>query len=313
MKAYQIYKSTRNLSPEQWRDARRGGIGGSDASAIVGLNPWSSPLDVYVSKVGSLADKQETEAMRLGHDLEPYVAARFTEATGLRVRRENNILQSIEHPVMLANVDRMVIGQRAGLECKTTQDWGRHDWESGQIPDTYYTQCQHYMAVTGYPVWHLAVLVMGRGFWHYEVPRSDEDIAALTTAEETFWREHIEAGVQPEPDGSDRDAALLRRLNPDLAGSIELPGMDEQLDRLAEIDAISKRLRKEADAIKQGIQQRMAGAAEARTERYSVKISDVRSTRLDTTRIRKEAPEVYERYSKESVSRRFTYKEAKNG
>ena len=78
--------STVSMTREEWLNARRKGIGGSDAAAIMGANPYASPLSVYLDKLGLAQEKEITEAMRQGTDLEDYVAKRFSEATGKKVR-----------------------------------------------------------------------------------------------------------------------------------------------------------------------------------------------------------------------------------
>ena len=109
----------KELSREEWLKKRKCGIGGSDAGAVCGMNPYISPMDVFQDKLSSEIDEGDTEAMRQGRDLEVYVAQRFTEATGLQVRRSNFMYQSEDYPFMLADVDRLVVGEDAGLECKT--------------------------------------------------------------------------------------------------------------------------------------------------------------------------------------------------
>ncbi len=97
---------------QEWLTQRRRGIGGSDAAAILGLNPWVSPFDVYLDKLGLSDPKPDTEAMRQGRDLEEYVAQRFVEATGKEVQVAPAMFQHPEHEWMLANVDRLVVGDR---------------------------------------------------------------------------------------------------------------------------------------------------------------------------------------------------------
>lgn len=84
--------STAGMSREDWLEQRRHTIGGSDAAGIIGLSKWSSPVSVWADKTGRLPDKPDTEAMRLGRDLESYVARRWMEATGKKVRRLNAML-----------------------------------------------------------------------------------------------------------------------------------------------------------------------------------------------------------------------------
>ena len=101
--------STRNLSKEDWLRYRKCGITGTDAGAILGLNPYRSAFQVYHDKISDTTENIDNEAMRQGRDLEDYVAQRFTEATGLKVRRANAIYQSEEHPLLLADFDRLTL------------------------------------------------------------------------------------------------------------------------------------------------------------------------------------------------------------
>lgn len=111
--------STSGMSREEWLRLRKSGIRGSNAGAVCGLNPYASPMSVFRDKVSEGVEAEDNESMRQGRDLEGYVARRFMEATGLKVRRSNQMYRSQEHPFMIADVDRIVVGENAGLECKT--------------------------------------------------------------------------------------------------------------------------------------------------------------------------------------------------
>ena len=77
--------STRNLSKEDWLRYRKCGITGTDAGAILGLNPYRSAFQVYHDKISDTIENIDNEAMRQGRDLEDYVAQRFSEETGFYV------------------------------------------------------------------------------------------------------------------------------------------------------------------------------------------------------------------------------------
>lgn len=113
------------LTHEEWLNVRRQGIGGSEAGAILGLSPFSSAFSVYAEKIGVKKADEANEAMRIGTDLEPYVAQRFMEATGKRVVNCNYVLTNPNYKFMLADVDRLVVGENAGLECKTTSAFNK--------------------------------------------------------------------------------------------------------------------------------------------------------------------------------------------
>lgn len=139
--------STLNLDKKEWLKYRKGGIGGSDAGAICGLNPYRTAMQVYNDKRTEEIEEFDNEAMREGRDLEEYVARRFMEATGKKVRRANTMFCDEENPFMLADVDRMIVGENAGLECKTASPFSADKWEDDKIPLSYQIQCYHYMSV----------------------------------------------------------------------------------------------------------------------------------------------------------------------
>ena len=141
-----ILTITNGLDKSEWLECRKKGLGGSDIGAICGLNAYSSPIDVYLDKLGLKEEKADNEAMRQGRDFEDYVAKRFEEATGKKVRRKNAILQHEEYEFMLANIDRDVVGENSLLEIKTTNMMNESLWKDGKIPESYELQCHHYMA-----------------------------------------------------------------------------------------------------------------------------------------------------------------------
>lgn len=196
-----ILVHTKDMPREAWLNYRRMGIGGSDAGAIIGLNPYATPYTVWADKTGRLPEKEENEAMRQGRDLEQYVASRFEEATGKKVRRRNVMFQHDDLDFVVANIDREVIGERAGLECKTTSVMNLKQFKNGAYPDQYYAQCIQYLAVTGWEKWYLAVLVLNQGFYVYEIERDEDEIAALMAAEKEFWETYVVPDVPPPVDG----------------------------------------------------------------------------------------------------------------
>ena len=155
-------KNVADLTRAEWLEERRTGIGGSDAAAVLGLNPWRSPLAVYMDKTagrGDVAEDDMPEALWWGTEQESLVAKRFSQLTGEKVINDQNMYRSAEYPWALANIDRRVVGKHVGLECKTTEVYNKTDFDDDEIPPTYYWQCQHYMAVLGWQSWYLAVKV----------------------------------------------------------------------------------------------------------------------------------------------------------
>ncbi len=301
---------TTKISHEEWLNYRKMGISGTDAGSICGLNPYKSSLQVFIDKTTEKIEEVDNEAMKQGRDLEEYVAHRFCEATGKKVRRANAIFCSDENPWMLANFDRLVIGEKAGLECKTVSAYGAEQW--GAIPMHYLLQCQHYLAVSGYDSWYIAALILGKDFIVHKIERDEELISDLVAIERHFWENHVLSGIIPNPDGSKAADEFLSnyfgRAKKD--SSMELVGFDEKLDRRSEIlDEISK-LQREQSQIEQEVKLYMEDHEAAISEKYKVLWSNVDSTRLDTKRLKKEMPEIYKTYAMTSSSRRFQIKAA---
>lgn len=184
------YVSTARMSHADWLAARQGGIGGSDAAALV-LTPdvykWHRPIDVYRSKVYEIEEDTENLPCRMGHYLEPFVADLFTEETGFRVHRWNRMMHSSEYPWALANIDRKLRGCNRGLEIKTCSAYRDSKFTDELFPPEYYVQIQHYMAVTGWDTWYLAALIGNKRFVWYKVPRNEDDICEIMAREEEFW------------------------------------------------------------------------------------------------------------------------------
>lgn len=303
---------TAGMSSEEWLTLRKTGIGGSDAGSICGVNPFGSLMKVYHDKTSSGVEELDNEAVRQGHDLEDYVAQRFMEGTGLKVRRSNFMYRSVEHPFMIADVDRLVIGEDAGLECKTASAYNADKWKDGEIPLHYIMQCYHYMAVTGKRTWYIAAVILGQSFTYRKLVWDDALIAQLVSVEKDFWENHVAAKVMPSPDGSKICSEVLNQYFHSVrkGSTIRLEGFDDRLRRRAEIMEQIERLQKEQNSIEQEVKLYMQDNEYAASDSYRVSWSSVQSTRLDTKRMKEELPDIYRDYAVQSVSRRFQIKAA---
>ena len=309
-----IIVKTAGLSREEWLKYRKKGIGGSDSAAVIGLNPYKSQIELWADKTGRLDEQEDNEAMRIGRDLEEYVAKRFCEATGKNVKRRNAMFANAEFPFIIADVDREIVGENAGLECKTTSAMSRSDFENGVIPSYYYVQCVHYMNVMGYDKMYLAVLVMGRAFYWFEINRDEEECKSLLQAEKKFWEECIVPDVRPEPDGSD---CALRTLNAlPRSDTDEVQMMFDYEDKIKQFEELSskiKELEKTRDERKQEI---IAGLGELQlgmSGNYEISYCNQTRVSVATKELKEQYPEIYNKLAKPSTSRVFRLKKRKDG
>ncbi len=308
-----ILAKTLDMPREEWLSLRRTGIGGSDAATICGLNPYKSLIELWADKTGRLPDKEDNEAMRVGRDLEEYVAKRFCEATGKKVRRRNAMFQHDTYDFILADIDREVVGENAGLECKTTNAFSKSDFENGEIPRYFYVQCVHYMNVMGYEKMYLAVLVLGKAFYWFEIPYDKSESEALLELEVSFWNEHISSDVRPEPDGSESAGRVLEQLyHEQNENAITLFEQEENAREYAAVKAQISELEKRADTIKQTIITALDGNTDGYTEKFKVSWKEQQRVSLDSKKIKAEMPEIYEKYSKTTSSKVFRLAERKD-
>ena len=239
--------STLNLSKEDWLRYRKCGITGTDAGAILGLNPYRSAFQVYHDKISDTIENIDNEAMRQGRDLEDYVAQRFSEETGFKVHRANAIYQSEEHPLLLADFDRLIVGQKAGLECKTVSPFSADKWADGKIPAHYLAQVDHYLAVSGFDCWYVAALIFGRELVIHKIVTDKQELS-------------------------------------------------DQIEQMEQ----------EKTAIEQQVKLKMQDAAYGTAPGYKVSWVSSESKRVDSQRLKKEQPDIFNQYSKNVSSRRFT-------
>ena len=284
--------STVGMSHEEWLEHRRNTIGGSDASAILGMNDYSSPYTVWAEKLGKLPPKEDNEAMRIGRDLEAYVAQRFTEKTGKKVRRENNILLNPNYPYAHANVDRMIVGEDAGLECKTTSSLNITKFKNGEFPDNYYAQCVHYMMVTGCKKWYLGVLVLGKGFYDFEIERDEEEIKALAKSEEDFW-EYVKKQTPPAVDGTKSTSDTITTIFPN--SNTETVNLFAYEDSLRQYIALGKQIKELENLQKEmanKVKSFMSEAGRGESDKFKVSWPTSERATFDHKRFAEEHPDV---------------------
>ncbi len=302
--------STKDMPHEQWVAARRDSIGGSDAATVLGLNPYSSLYALWAEKTGAVIPENisDKECVRLGTYLEEYVAQRFAQETRKKVRRENYILKNTDYPFAHANVDRLLVGERAGLECKTTSELNMRRFRGGEYPANYYCQCMHYMAITGYRKWYLAVLIGNREFRIFEIMRDEDEIAALMGAERQFW-DLVESRTPPPVDGSKATGDTLGAMYADNGETVDLTPVCDDLRQYLALKAQLKALDTQLQTFANRIKEYMGSASRGEYGDCTVSWKEYSNSRFDKALFQKRNPDVdLTSYNKTTVSRRFEVK-----
>lgn len=300
--------STLHLDRDEWLRCRKRGIGGSDAGAVCGLNPYSSPIQVYYDKTSDDISDCDNEAMRQGRDLEGYVAKRFCEKTGFKVRKTNAIFYDEQRPYMIADADRLLTGISAGLECKTVSPYSADKWADGNIPIHYQIQCFHYMSVFQMKEWYIAALIFGKDFIIHKLVWDDVLIENLRQIEKDFWQNYVMKKQIPVPDGSETSEKLILEAyeNACTGNIIPLLGFSARLKRRAELVRLIQKMNTEKKQIEQELKLYLGEAESAEGDGYRVSWKNVTSNHMDNERLKQEQPEIYRKYLKLTSSRRLT-------
>ena len=307
-----ILVETKGLSHEEWLNWRKKGIGGSDVSSLLGINPWKSELELWLEKTGQSTDLPvDNEAMEWGRIMEPVIRRHFEEVTGKTVVEVHAIMQHPKHKFMIADVDGVTEddnGDPAILEIKTASEYKRSEWSEG-IPAYYQTQVQHYLAVTGLCKAFVAVLVGGNSFSVFEVDADKDVQKMLIKAESEFW-DLVKTGTRPNVDGTDASRELLdKTYQGGIKDVLELPeeagGCIEAYLKACELEDKAKAMKQDAA---NKLKDMMGDHEKAVIGNHSISWSTVTSERLDSKMLKEQEPDVYAKYIKTGTSRRFAVK-----
>ncbi len=290
---------------KEWLEERRKGLGGSDSPVVLGVSPFKTRLDLWMEKRGLIEEPEATPAMKRGTVLEPVVAKLYQEATGRKLRRKPRILQHKKYPFLIADIDRQILsidGKGPGvLEIKCPGIRVFSQCKRKGLPEYYLVQLQHYLEVTGRAWGSFAVFSAERWelIW-FDVERDDEFIEILIKEDAEFW-EKVMQGIPPEKDQPDK-IKDLPRIGPAEIIRIETQDWEEAVTRLKE----AQELREEAEELEEEAKARI----QALMEQHNAQVAEGAGARIywkwqkgresiDTRRLKKEKPEIWEKYKKQ--------------
>lgn len=317
---------TDSMSREDWLKLRQTGIGGSDAGAIMGLNKYATALTVFFAKKDFSKDCSDLPAVEWGNILEDPIRQKTKEELQIVIEKVPGMFRSKARPYMNANLDGLVyvdgekeiaghvVSGLGGHEIKTSRTG---DGFSGdEVPDSYYAQVQHYMAVTGLSWFILTVFSFesykGR---HYFIARDECFIQDLLKSECIFWTNNVLADTPPAPTGTTDETELLKSM----PMNEEILLSDEDVTLFTEHFALAdkiKELEKASDLINAQILLKIVNPDAARTDKTVVRCGKYQCTvtkqvrkSIDTDRLKKAG--LYDLYTKENVSNVLQFSKGK--
>ena len=320
-----VLANTATMTRDEWLQMRKQGLGGSDSAVVAGLNQYKSPFTLFLEKTGQIDadDVYETdddgafvsgsEAAYFGNKDEEAVAAEFSLRTKLKVRRDNRMMAHDEYPWMIANIDRRIVGTNEILECKTASEYLKGEWDGDDLPQQYYIQGMHYLAVTGAKAVWFAVKIGGNKFIYKRIERDEEVINNLIEIEKDFWENHILTGYAPQIDGSDASSNFLSNMFKGEPGTETVldSTADELIRELEEAKESKKQLDELVKSYENRLKQMLGDTETGKAKNHVVTWKSVSSNRVDSKLLKTEYPDIYQAVVKESTSRRFNVKQIK--
>ena len=315
---------------EQWLAERKKSLGGSDMGAVLGMNSYTSPLAVWMDKTGRLPEKEQTEWMRLGTDLEDYVAQRFCEASGLKVVKDNYTWRNSKYPHLHMNPDRRIVGQKAGFEAKIVSQLNEKKYRGGEFPDSYYAQVVTYLCVSEFDRWYLGALILGEGLRIYQMTRipndtkpdwcvasvyvDDDELAALGNTGESFWG-YVETDTPPPADCHPKTGDALFAMYPDSTDEcIGIGSFERELDNYFRLKEQAKNIQMTIEGIENRIKHHLGECARGEGEKYKVSWKTQYRSTFDHKKFVADHPEMdVSAYYKKSNSRPFKVTEKTGG
>lgn len=309
----EIVTSTKDMTKEEWLNYRNKGIGGSDVSVICGVNKYKSAVELWMEKKGYMEQPEAGESVHWGIIMEPIIRKEFSLRTGLNVDVINSMLKHPKYDFMFANVDGVVTDEnnkKCIFEAKIASAYKAKEWEGDNIPQEYMLQVQHYMAVTGYEKTYIAVLIGGNKFEYKVIERDDELIDMIIKLERKFWT-CVEKDVPPEIDGSEGSTKLMNILYPTASDSntMKLPIEAEELIRQYNKNKdLEKEYAEKKDEAVNKLKNMLGDNEIGNINENIVSWKNYCSERIDSKKLKKEMPEIYEKFSRKMQSRRFAIK-----
>lgn len=254
---------------EEFREVRKTLITGTDIGTILGLSPFGTRYSLALEKRGLVPPRDENEAMWLGKVSEPHILEAFRRKMNRSPRPNRSIFINRDRTWMGATPDAFLSDPEEGLEAKLVGLNGARDWgEPGteEVPMTYWTQCQWYMAVTGLEAWWL-IAQIGTKTQVHPIHRDDAMIARMIEAGEEFRSRFILSDELPEPTGDDLET-LTKQFPVSTEGVIE-----ETPEIRALVEALAK-ARSEEAGVKAAVADARAKLEAVIGEKEKIKGSD---------------------------------------
>lgn len=295
------------ISREDFLLRRKSGIGGSDVAAIMGLSKYRTAYDVWLDKTSDTVVEQQSDVLALSSYLEAYTAQKYADLTGFTVKRWNSEIVHPQYKFLKGNIDREIMKSQLGLgvlECKALSNFNFRKVEMYGLPDEYVLQIQHYFLCAGHRYSWGAFAILNRDngklltfnvFPDREIGRSIIKFCV------PFWIENVEKHIAPKQETAEVNIPKFEGKIADLNDNSELALL---LNQRKEMKALCDETKELLDGVETQIKETLGDVEAAECGGFRVYYRGSSRTTLDSSRIKKELPDVFAKYSKVSESNR---------
>ena len=315
------------MDREQFLKERLTGLGGSDIHHLFYEKPYGCSRKLWYEKTSQQPDYPviASNIMKRGNKLEQLIRDEYVLRTERKIRRVNRMITNNTHPWAMAHLDAEIVAfddRKTGiLECKSVGRPMYYKIRDEGIPTSWIWQMQHYLLTTNRSWGSYAVLWADNWeFVHFDVERDADLQQSIIEAGTNFWR-MVENGPAPERlEAKDkrcsncefRNTCQGEKLMELAQGNSEDIPFDTSLDELMNDYASLKVLQEEAADLVEGKKQEIKASLGDRVlvdcTGFRLYYKPVESTRFKSSALKKENPELYEKYAYKSVSRPFRIK-----
>lgn len=271
----------------EWHELRRGGIGGSEVAAVLGLSPWAGPHRVWLEKHDLITDDEASIRMRVGQRLEELVIELLGELSPFtRARPYPVTITHPDHEWWRVNLDGIVVDSNEIIliEAKAPDGHQWTPWHEEGVPLHYICQVQYALGATGLQRAVVPALFGNDRFDWWVIERDEEDIATIAEHVGAFWERCIVGGEPPDIDASeDCRAWLVNRYGEGDERAVPVD-LDADADRWVRAMRRAKEVTDKAALVKREAQNRLLAAigdARVGTTPAGERVTVVRTRRFD--------------------------------
>lgn len=305
-----------------WHELRTHGIGGSDIGAIMGLNEYTSPLQIFKAKMGE-PKNSDNEFTRRGKDLEDIIRERyfkpFMKNLGYDIIHPEVTMVNEEYPWLRANLDGFAVSldrdplKNKVIEIKYVSSGAQAKWDGKEydgIPASYYAQVQEYMLVTNSNEAYLGALFdKGWEFKVYKIIRDEIFINKLIKMSKEFYEFNMRFKIPPKIDFTLDKEEAYEALAKDSPVMIKNNNeFDELCMNFKLLNEESKSIENRKKALRQEILYMYNEGYRTTDDNVKVSVSTYETTSFDSLSFGAQYPDLYSKFIKKNNQFRLTIK-----